>query len=112
MRYLLSEDANPFLVDRAHLRTALHCAAAYGHADVMAVLLEDSLVVSRIRYEQLPLIGCSSVPPPALSCCPLHRALRSRTHLDCLGVFVLTAIAMMPTASCMPFCPHKRNDTR
>ena len=39
MRYLLQEDADPFLVDRAHLRTALHCAATYGHAPVLAALL-------------------------------------------------------------------------
>ncbi len=28
VQMLLAEDADPFLVDRAHLRTALHCAAA------------------------------------------------------------------------------------
>ena len=45
VRYLLGEDADPFLVDRAHLRTALHCAAAYGHAPVLRALLADDLVV-------------------------------------------------------------------
>ena len=56
VQYLLHEDADPFLVDRAHLRTALHCAAAYGHADVLAVLLEDSLVVINLIRSSL----CSS----------------------------------------------------
>lgn len=46
VKFLLSEDADPFLVDRAHLRTALHCAAAYGHAPVLRALLADDLVVS------------------------------------------------------------------
>lgn len=45
MKYLLSEDSDPFLVDRAHLRTALHCAAAYGHAPVLRALLADDLLV-------------------------------------------------------------------
>lgn len=54
MRYLLAEDADPFLVDRAHLRTALHSAAAYGHAGVLRVLLRDDLTVSA-GGQRLPL---------------------------------------------------------
>jgi Ankyrin repeats (many copies) len=45
VKFLLGEDADPFLVDRAHLRTALHCAAAYGHAPVLRALLADELLV-------------------------------------------------------------------
>ena len=54
VRYLLAEDADPFLVDRAHLRTALHSAAAYGHAGVLRVLLRDDLTVSA-GGQRLPL---------------------------------------------------------
>lgn len=69
VRYLLLEDADPFLVDRAHLRTALHCAAAYGHADVMAVLLEDDLVVSYCLLASFS--GCCGAQNVLCRCVPL-----------------------------------------
>lgn len=42
MEVLLRNGADPFLVDKAQLRTALHYSAAFGHADALAMLLSDS----------------------------------------------------------------------
>ncbi len=80
VRYLLLEDADPFLVDRAHLRTALHCAAAYGHADVMAVLLEDDLVVNYCLLASVS--GCCGAQSVLRRCVPLKfRRLRCQAVL-------------------------------
>ena len=45
MDLLLRAGADPFLVDRAHMRTALHYAAAFGHAAILRVLLADAAMV-------------------------------------------------------------------
>lgn len=42
---LLAEGADPFLVDRRQLRTALHYAAAFGQATVLRVLLSEGTFV-------------------------------------------------------------------
>jgi len=42
---LLAEGADPFLVDRRQLRTALHYAAAFGQAPVLRTLLSEGTCV-------------------------------------------------------------------
>ena len=46
---LLRHEADPFLVDRAQLRTAIHYAASFGHAAALRLLLADS---TRVDTEQ------------------------------------------------------------
>lgn len=41
MEILLHHGADPFLVDRARMRTALHYAAAFGHEPALRALLSD-----------------------------------------------------------------------
>jgi ankyrin repeat protein len=42
---LLAEGADPFLVDRRQLRTALHYAAAFGQATTLRALLSEGTLV-------------------------------------------------------------------
>ena len=42
---LLAEGADPFLMDRRQLRTALHYAAAFGQAAVLRALLSEGTIV-------------------------------------------------------------------
>ena len=45
MALLLAKGADPFLVDRRHLRTALHYAAAFGQGAVLRTLLGEGTLV-------------------------------------------------------------------
>lgn len=45
MALLLRAGADPFLVDRARMRTALHYAAAFGHEATLRVMLADAAMV-------------------------------------------------------------------
>ena len=75
MDELLRNGADPFLVDKAQLRTALHYCAAFGQEAALGVLLSDSTRVDteegRVALRQAKIRDMSGICRLLLSTKPL-----------------------------------------